>query len=281
MASGVEYREIKGRDEKIPVFQNLSRSVVKRGADKIYWWKKETEAGRFGRWDDGVWFDYASGDVRFGESVTRRSNSGWEYGTWFLGRLSEWRGPDAEIEPRLAARLAEASEFNEGLDFTGPEVEHPFLAAANEVARFYETRARLARLAEEADAAGRKYWDDDWPETPPEKLAESRRRKDCWDLEDGDPAIFSVPVCCSVEDSRPLKIGGDAPEPQTKIIFDVPNCALVPYYETRSREISRRRKAALADASTDSFWVKNILTKWSRIWITGLIFTRVAAIARF
>ena len=65
--------------------------------------------------------------------------------SWYLGSLSEWRGPVAEIEPRLAARLAEAAEFNFGLDFTGPEEENPFLAAANEVARFYETRARYRR----------------------------------------------------------------------------------------------------------------------------------------
>ncbi len=41
MAKEAEYRQIKGRDEEIPVFGNLSRSVVKRGADKIYWRLKD------------------------------------------------------------------------------------------------------------------------------------------------------------------------------------------------------------------------------------------------
>ena len=264
MANELQYRQIRGRDEEIPVFRKRSRSLIKRFADRIYWRKKETEAGRFGSWDDGVWLECVSGDVRFGERCAKESWLGWGIYYWFLGSLSEWRGPDAEIEPRLAARLAEAGEFNEGLDFTGPEEEHPFLAAANEVARFYETRARLARLAEEADAAGRKYWDDDWPETPPEKLAEFRRRKDRWDLEDFAPTIFPVPVCWSVKESRPLKIGGDAPEPRTKIIFDVTNSALVPYCETRSREIRRRRRAALADPTVDSYWAEIYFDKMER-----------------
>ncbi len=161
---------------------------------------------------------------------------------WYLGSLSEWRGPDAEIEPRLAARLAEAAEFNFGLDFTGPEEENPFWAAANEVARFYETRARLERLAEEADARGEKYWDGDFPETSAEELEELRRRKDCFDLEDSDPRIFRVPVCWRVKEAR--RDGGSESATQN-LIFDTCRAALVPYCSTRSREIGRRCKAAL------------------------------------
>jgi len=66
MAKEVEYRQIKGRDEEIPVFGNLSRSVVKRGADKIYWRLKDVRAKRFGSWDDDVWLDCETGDIRFG-----------------------------------------------------------------------------------------------------------------------------------------------------------------------------------------------------------------------
>lgn len=266
MAKEVEYRQIKGRDEEIPVFGNLSRSVVKRGADKIYWRLKDVRAKRFGSWEDGVWLDCETGDVGLeGNCFYWWNRDSWlllrSRHVWYLGTLSEWRGPDSEIEPRLAARLAEACEFNEGLGFDGPEEEHPFLAAANEVARFYETRARLARLAEEADADGRKYWDDDWPETSAEELDALRRRNDRFDLEDCDPKIFQVPVCWYVKDSTPPKRRWDAPDPPTKIIFDVPRSALVPYYQTRSREISRRLRAALADASVDSFWAEIYFTK--------------------
>ena len=113
VADKVEYRRIPGRDGEIPVFRNLSRSVVKRGADKIYWRKKETEAGRFGRWDDDVWLDCVSGDVGLGGNCFYWWNrDSWllirNTHLWYLGSLSEWRGPDSEIEPRLAARLAEA-----------------------------------------------------------------------------------------------------------------------------------------------------------------------------
>ncbi|MBP3531801.1 MAG: hypothetical protein J6K25_11565 [Thermoguttaceae bacterium] len=271
MAKEVEYRQIKGRDEEIPVFGNLSRSVVKRGADKIYWRKKETEAGRFGSWEDGVWLDCETGDIRFGERCVRESwrdyfDGGYRLAryddpfsrdfeffyrrtrensrvySWYLGSLSEWRGADAEIEPRLAARLAEAAEFNFGLDFTGPEEKNPFLAAANEVARFYETRARLERLAEEADARGEKYWDGEFPKTSAEELEELRRRKDCFDLEDSDPRIFRVPVCWRVKEKSESRVFRNS---DAKLVFDANNSALVPYCETRSREIGRRCKAAL------------------------------------
>ncbi len=219
MASEVEYREIKGRDEKIPVFRNLSRSVVKRGADKIYWRMKATAEKRLGNWNDVVWLDCETGDVRFGERFVREgwrdvyddeiesgkrwSEKNFEYKypsrfaykppyfsepyfftpscpppswnpfdkefrysdepfayrsarkhwdasvhSWPLGVLSEWRGPDAEIEPRLAARLAEAAEFNFGLGFDEPEEEaedDPFLKNANEIIRFYEAREAFRR----------------------------------------------------------------------------------------------------------------------------------------
>ncbi len=276
MAKEVEYRQIKGRDEEIPVFGNLSRSVVKRGADKIYWRLKDAREKRFGSWSDGVWLDCETGDVSFGERCVRESwrdyfDGGYRLAryddpfsrdfeffyrrtrensrvySWYLGSLSEWRGADAEIEPRLAARLAEAAEFNFGLDFTGPEEKNPFLAAANEVARFYETRARLERLAQEADARGEKYWDGDFPETSAEELEELRRRKDGFDLEDSDPRIFRVPVCWRVEEARR---GGGSESATQNLFFDACRAALVPYCNTRSREIGRRRKAALRKIPT-------------------------------
>ncbi|MBQ7109784.1 MAG: hypothetical protein IJO06_01055 [Thermoguttaceae bacterium] len=265
MAKELKYWPIKGRDEEILVFENLSRSVVKRGADKIYWRLKDVREKRFGSWDDGVWLDCETGDVRFGERCVkecwadhndvsfardlRRSSYRRQcVYSWYLGGVSEWRGPVAEIEPRLAARLAEAAEFNFGLDFTGPEEENSFLAAANEVARFYETRARLERLAEEADARGEKYWDRDFPETSAEELEEFRRIKDRFDLEDFDPRIFRVPVCWRVETAR--RDGGSESATQ-KLIFDANASALVPYYSTRSREIGRRCKAALRKIPAD------------------------------
>ena len=176
------------------------------------------------------------------EFFYRRTRENSRVYSWYLGSLSEWRGPVAEIEPRLAARLAEAAEFNFGLDFTGPEEGNPFLAAANEVARFYETRARLERLAEEADARGEKYWDGEFPKTSAEELEELRRRKDGFDLEDSDPRIFRVPVCWRVKEESESRVfrNGDA-----KLVFGANNSALVPYCETRSREIGRRCKAAL------------------------------------
>jgi len=238
MASGVEYREIKGRDEKIPVFRNLSRSVVKRGADKIYWRMKATADKSLGSWNDVVWLDCETGDVRFGERFVRegwrdvyddeivsarrwseknfefkypsriaykppyfsepyfltpscpppswnpfdkefrysdepfaylRARKVWDASVhaWPLGVLSEWRGPDAEIEPRLAARLAEAAEFNFGLGFDGHEEaeDDPFLKNANEIIRFYEAREAFRRKkAEEArknDASDGSGFDDD------------------------------------------------------------------------------------------------------------------------
>ncbi len=271
MAKEVEYRQIKGRDEEIPVFRNLSRSLVKRGADKIYWRLKDVRTKRFGSWSDGVWLDCETGDIRFGERCVqeswrdyfeggyrlaryddpfsrdfeffyRRTRDNSRVYSWYLGSLSEWRGPVAEIEPRLAARLAEAAEFNFGLDFAGPEEENPFLAAANEVARFYETRARLERLAQEADARGEKYWDGEFPETSAAELEELRRRKDGFDPEDSDPRIFRVPVCWRVEEARR---GGGSESATQNLIFDAGRAALVPYCETRSREIGRRCKAAL------------------------------------
>ncbi|MBQ5789816.1 MAG: hypothetical protein IIW01_05975 [Thermoguttaceae bacterium] len=271
MAIEVEYWKIPGRDEEIPVFRNLSRSVVKRGADKIYWRLKDVREKRFGSWGDGVWLDCETGDIRFGERCVqeswrdyfdggyrlaryedpfsrdfeffyRRTRENSRVYSWYLGGLSEWRGADAELEPRLAARLAEAAEFNFGLDFTGPEEENPFLAAANEVARFYETRARLERLAEEADARGEKYWDGEFPKTSAEELEELRRRTDRFDLEDCDPRIFQVPVCWRVEKAS----GGRGSKTTAQnLVFDAINSALVPYCQTRSREIRRRCKAAL------------------------------------
>ena len=94
-----------------------------------------------------------------------------------------------------------------------------------------------------------------------EELDALRRRNDRFDLEDCDPKIFQVPVCWYVKDSTPPKRRWDAPDPPTKIIFDVPRSALVPYYQTRSREISRRLRAALADDSVDSFWAEIYFTK--------------------
>ena len=274
MASGVEYREIKGRDEKIPVFRNLSRSVVKRGADKIYWRMKATAEKRLGSWDDVVWLDCETGDVRFGERFVRE---GWsdiydylverakkwsasrddftyraqiverDYGfepsfcpfdknfaleywddkgrggpysylgirklydesvhVWPLGVLSEWRGPDAEIEPRLAARLAEAAEFNFGLGFDGPEEEaedDPFLKNANEIIRFYEARNEYRRKKseearkndasndsafdsdEEEDESEFQYWEsdasfEDWRKEEKTNEENDENRFDYWD----------------------------------------------------------------------------------------------------
>ncbi len=267
MASGVEYREIKGRDEKIPVFENLSRSVVKRGADKIYWRMKATADKSLGSWNDVVWLDCETGDVRFGErfvregwrdvyddeieSAKRWSETSDEYKypsriaykppyfsepyfftpfspppswnpfdkefrysdepfaylgarkhwdasvhVWPLGVLSEWRGPDAEIEPRLAARLAEAAEFNFGFGFDGPEVEaedDPFLKNANEIIRFYEAREAFRRkkaeekrknAADSDDESEFKYWADkafdDWRAEVKANEENDENRFDYW-----------------------------------------------------------------------------------------------------
>lgn len=281
MTRELELRQIKGRGDWIPVFRNLSRSVVKRGADKIYWRLKDVRTKRFGSWSDGVWLDCETGDVRFGERCVKESwrdyfdvsrllgarcedpfsrdfslysyrrRSEWGVSrvySWYLGSLSEWRGPVAEIEPRLAARLAEAAEFNFGLDFTGPEEEHPFLTAANEVARFYETRARLERLAQEADERGEKYWDGEFPKTSAEELEELRRIKDRFDLEDSDPRIFKVNVCWFVKEASRDR-GSETPA--QKLFFDATRLALVPYCHMRSREIERRCKAALRKIPTD------------------------------
>lgn len=225
MASGVKYLQISGRDELIPVFRNLSRSVVKRGAGKIYWRMRATAENGVGCWNDEVWLDCATGDVRFGERCVRegwsdvydeaiergkkRNGAAWrkpiaycpfdkdfaleawedeapgeprsywgarkrwdsQVYAWPLGVLSEWRGADSEIEPRLAARLAEAAEFNFGLDFTGPEEEHPFLESANEIVRFYEAlRRKNAEYDEDEgdeDESEFPYWEsetafEDW-----------------------------------------------------------------------------------------------------------------------
>ena len=240
-ATKVEYREIKGLDEKIPVFPSLSRSVVKRGADKVYWRMKATAEKKIGGWDDVVWLDCVSGDIRFGRRFVREgwddvyddeiekagrwsekrreyiypsriaykppysSTPSWnpfdkEFSysdepyaylcarktwdaavhAWPLGVLREWRGPVAEIEPRLAARLAEAAEFNFGLDFTGPEEsaeDDSFLKNANEIIRFYEARKEYRRKkaeeerkdaasndsgsADDEDESEFQYWESD------------------------------------------------------------------------------------------------------------------------
>lgn len=270
MASGVEYREIKGRDEKIPVFRNLSRSVVKRGADKVYWRMKATAEKRLGSWDDVVWLDCETGDVRFGERLVRegwddvyddeiesgkrwseknfeykypsrfaykppyfsepyfftpscpppswnpfdkefcysdepfayrRARKHWDASVhvWPLGVLSEWRGPDAEIEPRLAARLAEAAEFNFGLGFNEPEEEEddPFLKNANEIIRFYEAREAFRRQkaeeerknaasddSENDDESEFRYWDgeafEDWRAEEKANEENDENRFDYW-----------------------------------------------------------------------------------------------------
>ena len=225
MASKLEYRQIKGRDEEIPVFRNLSRSVVKRGAGKIYWRMKGTEEKGIGCWDDVVWLDCETGDICFGDRFVREGWSDvyddeienakrwdeksdeykypsriaykppyfsqpdfftpscpqpswnpfdkefrysdepyayrgarkcWDASVhvWPLGVLNEWRGPVDEIEPRLAARLAEAAEFNFGLGFDGPEEtadDDAFLKNANEIVRFYEAREAFRRKKAEEE----------------------------------------------------------------------------------------------------------------------------------
>ncbi|MBR5243584.1 MAG: hypothetical protein IKW13_05045 [Thermoguttaceae bacterium] len=268
MASKLEYREIKGRDEKIPVFRNLSRSVVKRGAGKIYWRMKGTEEKGIGCWDDVVWLDCETGDVRFGERFVRegwndvyddeiesakrwsetsdeykypsriaykppyfsepyfftpsapppswnpfdkefrysdepyaylRARKFWDASVhaWPLGVLSEWRGPVDEIEPRLAARLAEAAEFNFGLGFDGPEEtaeDDPFLRNANEIVRFYEAREAFCRkkaeeerknAADSEDESKFQYWDgeafEDWrAEEKANEEKDDENRFDYW-----------------------------------------------------------------------------------------------------
>lgn len=136
MAKEVEYRQIKGRDEEIPVFRNLSRSVVKRGAEKIYWRKKETEAGRFGSWDDDVWLDCETGDIRFGERCVQES----------------WRdyfdGVRADNFPRLGELDELIAEVQAGTSSEGEEASGEFAPATRSDALSDDWRERLASLLE-------------------------------------------------------------------------------------------------------------------------------------